>query len=87
MSGIQPPSAGESLSAEVYQGSQGGVRPWGAATIDRRGPLEFDRNGFPVAQPIPDYVTRLDRLLRPQQAGRVDDRLGTAEIVRGGESE
>jgi hypothetical protein len=35
-----------------------------AGTVDRPRPLEFDRNGFPVAQPMPSVVTRVARLLR-----------------------
>jgi hypothetical protein len=68
MSGTRLPPAGESAAAEVYQGSQ---RPRRARTaaIDRPRPLEFDRNGFPVAQRSPqrspDFVARVDRLLSP----------------------
>jgi hypothetical protein len=32
-------------------------------TVDRPRPLEFDRNGFPVAQLSPSFVTRVARLL------------------------
>ena len=31
--------------------------------VDRPRPLEFDRNGFPVAQRPPDFVTRVARWL------------------------
>ena len=30
--------------------------------VDRPRPLEFDRNGFPVVQRPPDFVTRVARL-------------------------
>jgi hypothetical protein len=32
-------------------------------TVGRARPLEFDRNGFPVAQRNPSFVTRVARLL------------------------
>ena len=34
-----------------------------AETVGRARPLEFDRNGFPVAQRNPTFVTRVARLL------------------------
>jgi hypothetical protein len=37
-----------------------------AATVGRARPLEFDRNGFPVAQRTPGFVTRVARLLNAQ---------------------
>jgi hypothetical protein len=37
----------------------------GAERIDSPRPLEFDRNGFPVAQRWPSFVTRVTRLLHP----------------------
>ena len=36
-----------------------------AQTVERPRPLEFDGNGFPVAQRIPSFVTRVARLLGP----------------------
>jgi hypothetical protein len=69
MSGTQLPPAGERLAAEVYHGSQREPRSGRPAIIDRPRPLEFDRNGFPVAQSSPqrspDFVARVDRLLSP----------------------
>jgi hypothetical protein len=75
MSGTRLPPAGESATAEVYQGSQ---RPRRARTaaIDRPRPLEFDRNGFPVAQRSPDFVARVDRLLSPLGRAGARRRLG-----------
>jgi hypothetical protein len=64
MSGTHLPPAGEYAAAEVYQGSHRQRRARTAA-IDRPRPLEFDRNGFPVAQRTPDFVARVDRLLSP----------------------
>jgi hypothetical protein len=34
-------------------------------SVDRPRPLEFDGNGFPVAQRSPSFVTRVARLLSP----------------------
>ena len=34
-----------------------------ARTADHPRPLEFDRNGFPIAQRMPSVVTRVARLL------------------------
>jgi hypothetical protein len=54
------------VDAEVCQGSQ---REQGrgitTSVVDRPGPLEFDRNGFPVAQRRLDFVARVERLLSP----------------------
>jgi len=67
MSGTQLLPAGGRPGAEVYQGLQGPPRRDRPATLDRPGPLEFDCNGFPVAQRSPrrslDFVTRVARLL------------------------
>jgi hypothetical protein len=67
MSGTQLPPAGERAGAEAYQGSQRQPRREMPAAMDRPGPLEFDGNGFPVAQGSPqrsrDFVTRVARLL------------------------
>jgi hypothetical protein len=37
-----------------------------SAMLGRARPLEFDRNGFPVAQPNPSFLTRVARLLNAQ---------------------
>jgi len=62
MSGTHLPPAGLRSGAEVYQGSQMQLRSGRPAAIDRPRPLEFDRNGFPVAQRRPrrgpDFVAR-----------------------------
>jgi hypothetical protein len=34
-------------------------------TVDRARPLEFDANGFPVAQRKPSFASRVARLLNP----------------------
>jgi hypothetical protein len=69
VSGTQLPPAGEYAAAEVYQGSQRKRKRARTAAPDRPGPLEFDRNGFPVAQRSPqrsrDFIARVDRLLSP----------------------
>ena len=36
-----------------------------AETVRRARPLEFDANGFPVAQRNPSFVSRVARLLNP----------------------
>jgi len=36
-----------------------------AETVGRARPLEFDPNGFPVAQRNPSFVSRVARLLNP----------------------
>jgi hypothetical protein len=36
----------------------------GTGAADRPGPLEFDAHGFPIPQPVPSFVRRVDRLLR-----------------------
>jgi hypothetical protein len=36
-----------------------------AETVGRARPLEFDANGFPVAQRNPSFVSRVARLLNP----------------------
>jgi hypothetical protein len=46
----------------VESSSEGLVNPTSKA-VDRPRPLEFDRNGFPVAQRPPDFVTRVARWL------------------------
>jgi hypothetical protein len=54
----------EQANAERYQHSQ---RQLGRerAAMDRARLLEFDGNGFPVAQRNPGFVTRVGRLLSP----------------------
>jgi hypothetical protein len=67
MRGTQLPPAGGYVAAEGYQGSRRHPGRATPATVDRPRPLEFDRNGFPVAQRTPrrgpDFVARVDRLL------------------------
>jgi hypothetical protein len=48
--------------AERYRHRQRQARR-GTETLDRPRPLEFDENGFPVAQRIPSFITRVARLL------------------------
>jgi hypothetical protein len=51
--------------AERYRRRQARVRRGTTETMDRPRPLEFDANGFPVAQRAPSFVTRVARLLNP----------------------
>ena len=51
--------------AERYQRSQSQRRRARSETADRPRPLEFDRNGFPIAQDRPSFVQRVARLLSP----------------------
>ena len=53
----------EQARAERFKGPQGLVQRTGAGMVDRPRPLEFDGNGFPLAQPTPSFVTRVARLL------------------------
>lgn len=59
----------EQDGAERYQGAQRQVRREGQETVrgrkevDLPRPLEFDANGFPVAQRSSSFVTRVARLL------------------------
>ena len=55
----------EQKAAERYQRRQRQVRSGKAQTVERPRPLEIDGNGFPVAQRIPSFVTRVARLLGP----------------------
>jgi hypothetical protein len=55
----------EQVGAERYQRKQRRATRRGAEAMDRPRPLEFDRNGFPVAQRTPSFVTRVARLLNP----------------------
>jgi hypothetical protein len=54
---------GEQAGAQRYQRTQRHVR--GRTAEDRPRPLEFDANGFPIAQRRPSFVTRVARLLSP----------------------
>jgi hypothetical protein len=54
---------GERASADRYRRGPRQARRGRAA--DRPRPLEFDANGFPVAQRMPNFVTRVSRLLSP----------------------
>jgi len=51
--------------AERYRRREPRVRRATSETADRPRPLEFDKNGFPVAQRTPSFVTRVARLLGP----------------------
>jgi hypothetical protein len=53
----------EQARAATYHSRPGQVRRGSAKTVDRPRPLEFDRNGFPIAQRLPSFVTRVARLL------------------------
>jgi hypothetical protein len=55
----------DQAGAERYQRRQRQARGPKAQTVERPRPLEFDRNGFPVAQRIPSFATRVARLLGP----------------------
>ena len=55
----------DQAGAERYQRRQRQARGGKAQTVERPRPLEFDGNGFPVAQRIPSFVTRVARLLGP----------------------
>jgi hypothetical protein len=65
MSGTRLAPAGEPAGAQVYRSAQWDPRRRETAIPDRPRPLEFDRNGFPIAQRSPDFVARVDRLLSP----------------------
>jgi hypothetical protein len=49
--------------AERYRRRQARVRR--GETVDRPRPLQFDDNGFPLAQRTPSFVSRVARLLSP----------------------
>jgi hypothetical protein len=53
----------EQTGAERYPRRQAQVRRGRTETLDRPRPLEFDENGFPVAQRTPSFITRVARLL------------------------
>ena len=62
---------GDAVAAALEQ--QRGARRYRARQLRRETaeaaehprPLEFDGNGFPIAQRIPSFVTRVARLLSP----------------------
>jgi hypothetical protein len=56
----------EQDGAERYRRRQRHVRRGKAEPVERPRPLEFDANGFPVAQRFPSFVTRVARLLSPR---------------------
>jgi hypothetical protein len=53
----------EQTGRERYRRRQLQVRRARTGTQDRPRPLEFDENGFPIAQRTPSFVTRVARLL------------------------
>jgi len=55
----------EQAGTERFRRRQARVRHGSTETLDRARPLEFDKNGFPVAQRTPSFVTRVARLLSP----------------------
>jgi hypothetical protein len=55
----------EQAGAARYRRRQAQVRRGRRDTADRPRPLEFDENGFPVAQRTPSFVNRVARLLNP----------------------
>jgi hypothetical protein len=62
---------GDALTVAVNQQAAGGryrrrqvrMRRARTETQDRPRPLEFDENGFPIAQRTPSFFTRVARLL------------------------
>jgi hypothetical protein len=55
----------EQAGAERYQRRQRQARRGRTNAVDSPRPLEFDENGFPIAQRTPSFVTRVARLLSP----------------------
>ena len=53
----------EQTGRERYRRRQRQLRRGRTETQDRPRPLEFDENGFPVAQRTPSFITRVARLL------------------------
>ena len=49
--------------ARRYQRQPRQLRRKAAEAVEHPRPLEFDSNGFPIAQRIPSFVTRVARLL------------------------
>jgi hypothetical protein len=56
----------EQEAEERYRRRQRHLGRGKTETMDRPRPLEFDGNGFPVAQSIPTFLTRVARLLSPK---------------------
>jgi hypothetical protein len=65
LGGVLEATLDEQALAEGYQRSQRRLRRGRAERADRPRPLEFDRNGFPIAQHRPSFVHRVARLLSP----------------------
>jgi hypothetical protein len=55
----------EQASAETYERRLRQVRRGRAETVDPPRPLEFDANGFPIAQRRSSFVRRIARLRSP----------------------
>jgi hypothetical protein len=55
----------EQAGIESYRRRPARARRGRTEPLDRARPLEFDENGFPVAQRTPSFVTRVTRLLSP----------------------
>ena len=55
----------EQPGAERYRRRQPSVGRGRRETADRPRPLEFDKDGFPIAQRTHSFVTRVARLLSP----------------------
>ena len=53
----------EQAGAERSRRRQRQLRRGRTETLHRPSPLEFDENGFPVAQRTPNFITRVARLL------------------------
>jgi hypothetical protein len=56
----------EEAGAERYRRSQIQARRGRTNAFHRARPLEFDENGFPIAQLNPGFAARLARLLTPE---------------------
>jgi hypothetical protein len=52
----------QQAGAERYRRRQRQLRRGRTETVDRPRPLEFDENGFPVAQRTPSFITGVARL-------------------------
>ena len=63
LAGALEAALSEQAGVETYRRSQRQARRGKPDVVDRPRPLEFDRNGFPVAQRSPSFVTRVARLL------------------------
>lgn len=53
----------QQTAARRYQPRPRQLRRETAEAVEPPRPLEFDGNGFPIAQRIPNFVTRVARLL------------------------